>query len=273
MTVSEWIERNTELLNEAGIATARLDCLVLLEETLGKDRGWLLAHPETEVDTIIMKQLDGLISRRAGHEPLAYVRGKTEFYGRDFIITPDVLEPRPESETMIELFKKLDLDDDSRVLDAGCGSGAIGITAKLERPELKVDLLDVDEACLGVAEQNCRKHNVELTLHAGDLLDGLSGRYTAILANLPYVPDGHTVNQAAMQEPRIAIFGGADGLDLYRRMFGQLKTLGADSKPRYVLTESLPFQHEALAGIARETGYRLEMTDDFIQQYSQAIRA
>src|SRR4051812_18952492 len=99
------------MLRDAGIGTARLDAMVLLEDCLSKDRAHLLAHPELELTAEQEKLLDAQIKRRLAHEPLAYIRGKTEFYGRDFLINKYVLEPRPESETIIDLLKKLPLKD------------------------------------------------------------------------------------------------------------------------------------------------------------------
>src|SRR3954465_12642831 len=107
MRVKAWLEKATKKLEQAGIGTARLDALVLLEDVTGRDRAWLLAHQEHEISATESAKLTKLVNQRAKHFPLAYVRGRTEFYGRNFVITPAVLEPRPESETMIDCLKKL----------------------------------------------------------------------------------------------------------------------------------------------------------------------
>src|ERR1039458_8381365 len=107
MKNNKWLEFATKKFKQAGIGTARLDALVLLEDATGQKRGWLLAHPEHELQRSQIKKLHTQIVRRATHEPLAYIRGKTEFYGHEFVITSAVLEPRPESETMIELEERL----------------------------------------------------------------------------------------------------------------------------------------------------------------------
>lgn len=252
-------------LEEAGVGTARLDTLVLLEDAVGRDRSWLLAHPEADLTEAQIKKLGSRLRRRVSHEPLAYIRGKTEFYGRDFLVNKDVLEPRSETETMIDLFKDLNLREGARAVDIGTGSGAIGITAKLERPDCVVDLIDIDEKCLQIAGRNVYKFRLDLKLLRLDVLAHAAGPYDVILANLPYVPDAHTINEAALHEPKIAIFGGEDGLDLYRRLFAQLSA--AKWKPVYILTEALPFQHTALAAIAKSAGFKLSKTDDFIQLY------
>lgn len=310
MNLSDWLKTATDTLESCDVRTARLDCLVLLEDITGKDRSWLLAHSEFELNKTLLDKLENQIERRSKHEPIAYIRGKTEFYGRDFFVNKHVLEPRPESETMIDLLKQIIATPEQThvkgrtshtqevkitknhlckvrpfttltsevglpvVVDVGTGSGALAVTAKLEIPDLKVIAIDIDEKCLDVARSNAKKLNARIEFHQGNLLAPLSHiRFThgrekseyAVLANLPYVPDSYEINEAAMSEPRIAIFGGEDGLDLYRNMFDQIKKL--DQKPEYILTESLPFQHQELAKIAGTRGYALRQTDDFIQLF------
>jgi release factor glutamine methyltransferase len=280
MTISDWLQKGTQKLEAAGIGTAHLDVLVLLEDALGKDRSWLLAHPEMTVQGSTLYSLGRKIRRRAQHEPLAYIRGKTEFYGREFMVNKHVLEPRPESETMIDLALKVIgyrlkvIAEKRRVMDVGTGSGALAITAKLEVPDAEVVATDIDPKCLKISRQNARKLEADVKFLQGDLLEPLYNlkpiTYNLILANLPYVPDAFTINQAAMNEPRHAIFGGPDGLDLYRRLFGQIKALPV--KPQYVVTESLPFQHEQLTNIAQSAGYQTERSADFIQVFQAGSR-
>lgn len=273
MTVADWLALGTKKLEAAGIETARLDTLVLLENVTGHDRAWLLARPEAEISAGEARKLTNLLNRRAGHEPLAYVRGHTEFYGRDFLITPAVLEPRPESETMIDLFKDLMKSwpkgrKKVSVADVGTGSGALGITAALEAPNAQVELLDIDSGALKMAKINVDKFTLNLSCTDSDLLEQAVGSYDVLLCNLPYVPDSFQINQAAAREPRIAIFGGPDGLDLYRKLFNQLKM--RPKKPLYILSEALPPQHQALSGIAAKNNYKLAKTKDFIQLFTTA---
>lgn len=249
----------------SGITTSRLDTLILLEDITGQDRAWLLAHPEHQLTNHQINKLNSQIARRAKHEPLAYIRGKTEFYGREFKVNARTLEPRPETETMIDLFKQLEIPTNAMVADVGSGSGAIGITAILERPDISINFLDIDTDTLAIANSNARKHKVRGQYYQGDLLEAWAVEYDVLLCNLPYVPDSHTINEAAMFEPRIAIFGGTDGLDLYRRLFTQLAT-GKYGTP-VVLTESLPFQHKELAQIAKQFGYKQVKSEDFIQVF------
>lgn len=262
-----WLNKNCQLLVASGIPTARLDCLVLLEDVTGKDRGWLLAHPEFELSATQLSSLSIYIKRRSTHEPLAYIRGKTEFYGREFLVTTDTLEPRPETENMIDLFlSQPESKYEHIVADIGTGSGAIAITIALECPLLSVVATDVSHAAINIAEQNSKKHKASIKLLCGDLLEPLSEMPDVILANLPYVPDAHTINNAAMHEPKLAIFGGADGLDMYKRMFRQISDISA-KKPKLILTESLPTQHSQLALTASKHGYALKKSDDFVQLF------
>lgn len=268
MNVQSWLNRTQNLFNDVGIATARLDALVLLEDCMGTDRSQLLAHPERELSIRQMRILENQIGRRVKHEPLAYVRGHTEFYGRDFLITKAVLEPRPESETIIQLLKSLPhLRRTMKIADVGTGSGALGITASLETG-CKVDLIDIDPDALAVAKRNVTKFATDNFVILSDLLENTPKKYDILLCNLPYVPSNFHINFSALKEPKIAIFGGKDGLDVYRRLFEQLKDLS--SKPNYVFTESLPPQHIQLARIAHIAGYTLEKTDDFIQLFKLA---
>lgn len=292
MTAESFLIARTQTLAEAGIPSARLDCLILMEDATGQSRAWLLAHPEFVIEPALRRRIDQQIARRATHEPLAYIRGKTEFYGRDFYVDKHVLEPRPESETMIDLLKALPCNlkqphgTGCLVVDVGTGSGALAITARLELPEAEVWATDTDPACLRVAAKNAAQLQAKPSFVEADLLAAkhsqegarfdwladraaVSGegarRLLVILANLPYVPDSFTINEAAMNEPRLAIFGGPDGLDLYRQLFGQAATLRR--QPDYILAESLPPQHEALAGIAAKAGYRQLQEQDFIQVF------
>src|SRR3990167_2024507 len=281
MNLRDWLTQAEKKLKSAGIGSARLDVLILLEDELAKDRSWLLAHPENAMRPEELKSLNKEIHRRIKHEPIAYIRGFSEFYGRRFVVNKDVLEPRPESETMIELLKNLLCHDSAIyrdtpcIVDVGTGSGALAITAKLEITDSKVLAVDIDPKCLVVARQNAKAHGVKIKFFQGDLLSPLlSTDYrlpTAILlANLPYVPRNFRINQAAAVEPRLAIFGGSDGLDVYRRLFDQLSkgTTLRGERTEYILTESLPPQHEKLAAIAKIVGYKLKKSSDFIQLFA-----
>jgi release factor glutamine methyltransferase len=267
MDITTWLADATLRLQSAQSGTARLDCLVLLEDCLGQDRAYLLAHPERMLMPAQLKLLANQIAKRLNHVPLAYIRGKTEFYGRDFYINDTVLEPRPESEIIIDFLLALNIPKNCIIADIGTGSGALGITAQLELPKSSVLMVDIDADCLEVARTNAQKHHVTPQLIQGNLLKPLKGQtLTVVMANLPYVPDDFHINEAATHEPHIAIFGGVDGLSYYRTLFMQAAEI--NTTPSYIVTESLPDQHQALATIAAEHGYTQRAEDDFIQLFT-----
>jgi release factor glutamine methyltransferase len=267
MRVSEWLTSNQSLLQRAGIATARLDCLVLLEDKTGRNRAWLLAHPEHVLRGQELEVLGSEIAQRALHVPLAYIRGKAEFYGREFAVNNHTLVPRPETETMIDRLKQLDLSRGTYILDIGTGSGCIAITVALELPNMQVSACDIDKRCLLVAAENAARLGAPVTIVESDLLEQAQPG-DVLLTNLPYVPDNFQINTAATHEPHHALSGGKDGLSLYRRLFKQVKV--NEKKPSHILTESLPPQHEMLANIAKAAGFALQGTDDFIQLFEPA---
>ena len=292
MTVFEWLQRGQMILTAAGVPLPQLDTEVLLMDLLGVDRSWLHAHPEQELTDEQLAKLNAQIERRTKHEPLAYIRGKQEFYGRDFYVSPDTLTPRPETEMMIEMVLSSEFIAHSKgpaaFLDIGTGSGCIIITLALElalSQNLRLRTqnfigLDVSQKALETAEKNAQNLKAEVTLQYFDLTkDSLSELRTqnselVVLANLPYVPNDFHINLAASHEPPFAIFGGDDGLDYYRLLFQQLAQ-SQNSEPRTrnctIFTESLPPQHEQLAEIAKSHGFVLQKTQDFIQQFTLFI--
>ncbi|QQS65059.1 peptide chain release factor N(5)-glutamine methyltransferase [Candidatus Saccharibacteria bacterium] len=281
MTIKRWILDSTLLLSPYS-ATARLDCEVLLAHVLDKDRVWLLAHPEHVLQGQSLKRVDRYLQRRKSQEPIAYIIGHSEFYGREFEVSADTLQPRPETETMVELLldtinsKQLSVNS---IVDVGTGSGAIIISAFLELSinhklsTINFHATDISPAALEIARQNAKRYDADIKFYQGDLLGPLLSTIyhlpsAIILANLPYVPDSHTINQAAMHEPKHAIFGGTDGLDLYRTMFDQLSTINYQLST-ILFTESLPPQHKELARIAEQAGFKQIAEQDFIQVFEK----
>ncbi|HEY1645833.1 MAG TPA: HemK/PrmC family methyltransferase [Candidatus Saccharimonadales bacterium] len=272
MTNGEYLNYATRLLESASIETARLDSLILMEFTLGIDRAKILAELDGKITFQQKNVLNKILSKRAKHVPISQIVHNTEFYGRSFYINRYVLEPRPESETIIDVLKSL-LDTDKglsmldhiKIADVGTGSGALGITAYLELDNPQVDLIDIDSEALKVAKRNVVLHTIDCRVIQADLLPKKVEEYDILLCNLPYVPDDFKINLAAGHEPSIAIFGGKDGLDIYRKLFN-LVTI-RQHRPLYILSESLPPSHKDMVRLAGKAGYRLELTDDFIQAF------
>jgi release factor glutamine methyltransferase len=298
MIIDKWLKNAIKRLDSASIPTAKLDAEVLLADYLGRDRTLIHAHNEHALQKSDLRILNEQIERRIKHEPLAYIRGKQEFYGRDFMVSPDTLTPRSETETMIELLLKqikkeygLQTKDNSNsnprlpiphlsVVDFGTGSGCIIITVALELAKIsnikyQISFLgiDISEPALQNAKLNANSLNANVDFQKLDLLKddlNLVIKYhtsNIVLANLPYVPDDFQINLAATHEPEIAIFGGKDGLDYYRVLFSKLET--NDSSSITVLTETLPPQHDGLSEIASKSGFSLVKTQDFIQVFEK----
>jgi len=269
MGIDSWTKSATKTLAEAGIDTPRLDSLVLAENVIGKDRSWLLAHQTEKITKNNLLLLNKFIAKRSAHYPLAYITHIAHFYNNQFFVNEHVLVPRPESETIIDTLKTLPRKDTSTIIDIGTGSGALAIVAKLLYPNSRVIALDIDQKCLEVAKKNALSLKTNITFLQSDLLQFLPANLisnSVFLANLPYVPNDFKINGSAKSEPKLAIFGGTNGLELYAQLFTQIKAL--NSKPNYIITESFPDQHKMLEHIARQTEYKCLATNDFIQLFS-----
>jgi release factor glutamine methyltransferase len=265
MTIDEYLKTTTAALEQAGVESARLDALILLEDALNDDRALLLAHPEREIPDPIFAALYKKRVQREKHVPLAYIRGRAPFYGREFLVTEHVLVPRPESEALMDLMKKYAPAGPVTVADVGAGSGILGITAGLELPQATVFLYDIDDQALAVAGKNARKYSVDATLENHDLLEDVARHHDIVLANLPYVPEHIHINRAAAHEPKHAIFSGPDGLDHFKKFWAELEQRA--DKPALVVTESLPSQHHVNAQLARAAGFFLAGRQDFAQAF------
>jgi release factor glutamine methyltransferase len=160
-----------------------------------------------------------LVARRASHEPIAYMLAKQGFRHIDLAVDARVLIPRPETELLVEL--GLELPEGARVVDVGTGSGAIALALKQERPDLAVTGLELSVGAVALARLNAERLRLDVEFRQSDLLD--DGVYDAVLANLPYVRDAEILPPTVANfEPRGALFGGADGLDLVRRLLDQV---------------------------------------------------
>ncbi len=266
MTIAEWLIANMIKLKDAGVDAPRRDCLVLLEDTIQKDRAWVVAHPEHPLDSKVIQQLDTLIAKRLKREPLAYIRGKAWFYGRFFTVDSSVLIPRPESEDFIELLKSTPPE---KIIDIGTGSGALAITAKLEIPSATVIATDISSDALMIAQKNATAHSVDIQFVSGSLLEPMNDEQlldSVIIANLPYVPDELITSPEITHEPKQALFSGSDGLDHYRKFWTQVEQ--ASVKPEAILVESLESQHANMIPLAQKAGYTLQKTDILIQQFN-----
>lgn len=258
VTINHWLAQASTKLNQADVPSAQLDAELILCHALTKDRTWLIAHGDDGVDTT---DADSLLERRLKREPIAYIVGTKEFYGRSFTVSPDVLIPRPETETMIEILASL-VFKDARMIDVGTGSGAIAVTAQLEFPELIVEACDISKLALKIARTNAQKLGSSVTFHVSDLLDDISETYDIICANLPYVDTRWEVSIETHFEPDLALFAKDDGLELIHRLIEQTDIKLAPNG--FLLLEADPRQHDAIIDFAHSHGFDWYLTREYI---------
>jgi release factor glutamine methyltransferase len=251
MNVSTWIAQASARLAAAGIDSAPLESQVLAGHVLLKDRSWIIAHPEEEINELAA---EALLQRREGREPLAYILGWREFYGRRFRVRPGVLIPRQETETLVET--ALAHVENGPILDLGTGSGCVAITLKLERPDLEVWASDVSDAALEVAHNNADALGANVNFVSSNLFSALSGRrYTAVVSNPPYIADSEELApEVGVHEPKSALFAGPTGMEFYERLAleapGYLETNGM------LIVEVGHTQSLAVAKLLGDAGWR-----------------
>ena len=248
-----------ESLQAAEIPSARLDAELLMGAVLGLSRAQVLARTHTTVRRPQRGHYAALIQRRLRGEPVAYILGQREFYGRDFHVDRRVLIPRPETEELVDrALDRLDGCEAPRVADIGTGSGAIAVTIAAECVAAHVDATDASSAALTVAEANATRHAVaaRITFREGSLLEPLRDQppYDLIVANLPYVGTNETGALAPDVrdfEPHEALFAGPEGLDLFPAFFDQLAEFDLLKEGEAVLLEIGYAQGAALLALAR----------------------
>jgi len=210
---------------DANISEPRLDAGVLMSHVIGRDRAFLVAHPEATIAEPQLKQFEEFIARRAQGEPLQYITGHQEFFKLNFEVTPDVLIPRPETELIVEAALELvDTNAEFAFADIGTGSGCLANSILNECRKTRALAIDTSEQALRIAQRNAERHRVanRLRLVQSDLFDAISVNETLdlIVSNPPYVSDDEmkTLQREVQREPRAALAGGSDGLALIRRL-------------------------------------------------------
>jgi release factor glutamine methyltransferase len=200
----------------------------LLAAALGCPESWLLAHADDVLPAPSVEQFRGWLARRRAGEPAHYIVGACPFWGRDFIVSPAVLIPRPETELLIASALSLPPSPPRRVLDVGTGSGCLAVTLALELSTAHVAATDVSLAALAVAHANARRHDAEVAFVAADLAAALVGPFDLVVANLPYLPAGLLTSLAPEireHEPVDALFGGPRGDELIAQLIADLPCL------------------------------------------------
>lgn len=261
LTVRQWLKDAAEELAGIGITTALLDAEIILAHTLRKSRTWLHAHDDEAIDIRNEEIANARLQLRLDRTPIAYIIGHKEFYTRLFKVTPSVLVPRPESEAIIELLKAHLPSNAKTLIDVGTGSGCLGITAKLELPQLDVTIVDISRHALKVAKENATLLHADVTCLRSDLLASAPGVYDAILANLPYVDKSWERSPETNHEPELALFATDGGLALIDRLLTQVPlhlTPGG-----IVLLEADPEQHQHIVKSATASGLHHITTDGY----------
>ena len=222
MTVRALIKDGAARLAAAGVPDPRLDAEYLLAEALHAPRLNLLLSMETAVPPAAAEQFENSLHRREKREPLQYILGSQPFFGLTLTVTPDVLIPRGDTETLCEwALDTLPRTAPAQVLDLCTGSGALAIAIRHERPQAQVTAADISPAALAVARQNACALHVAVRFVQGDLFAPVAGQvFDLIVSNPPYISTGDLsgLQREVQFEPSLALDGGADGLDFYRRI-------------------------------------------------------
>jgi release factor glutamine methyltransferase len=244
---------------------ARRDAETLLLHHLGKNRAWLLVHFDDEFAGCRSIGYVALIERRVAGEPIQYITGETEFYGLPFHVTPDVLIPRPETEHLVE--KGLAIAGQisasrtttPKILDIGTGSGAIAVALAHHLPAAHIAATDLSASALDLARKNAERNAVadRIRFLEGDLLSPVAGEsFDLIVSNPPYVPstDRNTLSvEVRDHEPALALFAGADGLDIYSRLIPS--AFSALTHGGFLLLEIGYGQADAIRALLNESGF------------------
>jgi release factor glutamine methyltransferase len=228
-TLIDVLRLSTTYLGDHGSPSARLDSELLCAQALGLRRIDLYLQFDRPLDAAELTSIRELVRRRGKGEPIAYITGTREFYGRPFTVTRDVLVPRPDTETLVQravAFLRARPGEQLRVADLGTGSGCIAITLAAEVPGASVIATDLSRAALDVARANASALDVDVAFVECSWADSLNGRFDLIVSNPPYVT---TKELAAVDrdvrdfEPRDALLGGQDGLDGYRALLASIR--------------------------------------------------
>ncbi len=225
ISISKAILEGAQVLRAAEVGGARRESASLLAHAVGRDRTFIVTHANEPLESAAVESFRKLIERRAAGEPLQYLTGHQEFFKLDFEVTPDVLIPRPETELVVEIALELLKGNlDPFIADIGTGSGCIAISLLHERSDAQAIATDISAAALCVAQRNAVRHGVidRLTMIESDCFAKINADrpFSLIASNPPYIRDDEigTLQREVGFEPRTALAGGPDGLDIVRRL-------------------------------------------------------
>ncbi len=261
-SIAEALKESSRILEAAGVPESRREAGSLLSLVLGKDRTFLISHAEDSMDDDSFGQFREFVERRAAGEPLQYITGVQDFYGREFRVTPDVLIPRPETELLVEAALEVNKNENAFICDVGTGSGCIAITLLCELPRARAVAVDKSAAALEIAKLNAAKQAVadRAVFVLSDCFDALENEYQfdLIVSNPPYVSASALAGlqrEVRDHEPLVALSPGPDGLSVIRRL---LTEAPAYLKPNGHLLMEIGFdQGEAVRNLVDNSGWSL----------------
>jgi len=265
MTVLELMESTTPYFTKHGVPSPRLTIELMLAEIMRKTRMQLYLEFDQPVADPIMDQLRPLVKRRAEGEPLEYLLGVTTFAGHRVEVCPDVLIPRPETEILFNTVAELIQPEAGPILDVGTGSGILALALARKFPQVEIIGVDISTAALAQARKNTEGIG-NIRLLESDLMEekSLPERFQMIVANLPYIPTGQIdgLMREVRHEPRLALDGGADGLEIIRRLIAQ-----SQGKTHYLALELGDGQAGEAKELCQRAGYALiRVLTDFTER-------
>lgn len=248
MQIREALRAATERLAAHDVGSPRLNAEVLLMFVLGCDRAHLYAHPERELSAEEQARFDAAIRERATGKPTQYITGHQEFWGMDFVVSPAVLIPRPETEHLVETALELArVWPAPRIIDVGTGSGCIALALAKELPQAEVLAVDISAEALAVARANAERLRLQrVRFQQGDLLEGVdAASFDLVVSNPPYVGEAEpekAQREVREFEPKVAVFAGPQGMEVYQRLIPQAERV---LKPGGWLVMEIGFSIEA----------------------------
>jgi len=276
-SIAEALKEASRSLDGAGVPEARRDASSLLSFVLGRDRTFLISHAEDVVDDDSVDRLREFVERRAAGEPLQYITGAQDFYGREFRVTPDVLIPRPETELLVEAALEVTKADSPFICDVGTGSGCIAVTLLCELAGARAVAVDKSAAALEIAKLNAAKQSVtdRAVFVVSDCFDALDAReyqFDLIVSNPPYVSESALEGlqrEVRDHEPRVALSPGPDGLSVIRRL---LTEAPAYLKPNGHLLMEIGFdQGEAVRSLVDDSVWSLQEVRPDLQRIPRIV--
>ena len=261
-TIGRVLSWTKQYFADKGVEQARLDAEVLLSHVLGMDRLHLYVHFDQPLLPEELAAFRAMVLRRAAREPVAYILGCKEFMGLEFFVSPDVLVPRPDTELLVEACEaRLQGVAQARILEIGPGSGAVVISLLKRQPQWQAAAVELSQPAAQVVRKNAKRHEVEarLQLYEGDLFAPVpEQQFDAVVSNPPYIPEADLADlqPEVHREPRMALAGGADGLDFYRRL---IREGGAYVREGgWLLLEVGSGQAQGVAQLGAQSGWQVD---------------